>query len=143
MMKLCTLSELHNIISKEGAMEKDRYTLYIDDKPVLRLNLALIKKQDCLENVSAILEKHRERLEIHVAMMETSDSTLLQLYDQMYTDVEFELQDLWKFERNANFHRFWERPKCGCPRMDNMDWYPYKSVISGGCKVHSYQISER
>lgn len=121
-------------------MEKDKYTLYVDDKPVMRINARLVFSQKCEKNVPAILEKHLERLEVHIAMMETDDQDLLQIYDQMYTDVEFELQDLWGFPRNANFHRFWERPKCGCPRMDNEDWYPHRSVISGDCPLHWKRI---
>ncbi len=114
----------------------DKYTLYIDKKPIMRINPGLVKRQKCAKNVPSILDKHRERIEIHAAMMETKDVTLLQLYDNMYTEIEFELQDLWGFPRNANYHRFWYRPKCQCPRMDNDDSYPYRHVISGGCEIH-------
>lgn len=56
-----------------------------------------------------------------------------------YTLIEFELQKAWGFSQDKNFHRFWNRPGCSCPTMDNDDRYPYGSyIITGGCSLHSY-----
>jgi hypothetical protein len=65
------------------------------------------------------------------------DSAILHEYARWITDIEFTLQELWNFEKNINFHKFWETPKCRCAKMDNDDNYPYGYYsISGGCPLH-------
>lgn len=58
------------------------------------------------------------------------------------TEVEFELQRVWKFPEDARYHMFWEIPHCGCPDLDNRDSYPYQAIYCGGCKLHGWEDGE-
>ena len=54
-------------------------------------------------------------------------------------EIEFKLQELWNFEKNPNYHKYWlEINKCECPKMDNLDLMYFGSVriISDSCKIH-------
>ena len=55
----------------------------------------------------------------------------------LYTEIEFELQDAWGFGRDIKFHKFWDRPHCACAKMDNEDNYPsgFYYFLSG-CTLH-------
>ncbi len=33
-------------------------------------------------------------------------------------------------------NKFWEHPGCLCPKLDNIDAHPYRSVVSGACEIH-------
>jgi len=105
-------------------------------KPTMVLNENLLNSQNAWANLEAIKSVHQTRLKLEDLMKKTRNKTTLQLYDDLYTLLEFRLQELWGFARNANYHRFWERPKCKCPTMDNEDMYPYRGVMSGGCPLH-------
>lgn len=115
----------------------DKYTVYFNNIPVLKLNKNLVKRQDCKENLELIKKLHQERIELETFMFLMEDKEELKEADKLYTDIEFRLQDAWKFPRDVKFHRFWDRPKCKCPKMDNEDSYPTGySVINGKCKLH-------
>jgi len=53
------------------------------------------------------------------------------------TNIEFELQDLWGFSRDIRYHKFWELPQCQCPKLDNEDRYPFGHYfINESCPLH-------
>ena len=56
-------------------------------------------------------------------------------------DLEFQLQDIFGFSRNADYHTYWFRlATCECPFLDNKDRYgtPY-SVVNLECPLHKQQ----
>ena len=105
-------------------------------KETLMLNKRLLDQQNCWTNLEAIKACHSEKLHIYDEMNETDDTGLLMLFDALLTQIEYELQGLWGFPLDIKYHRFWERPKCTCPKLDNADWYPVRQVISGDCPLH-------
>jgi hypothetical protein len=58
---------------------------------------------------------------------------------QMIEDLEMELQELWHFDIDRRYHRYWKYIKdCCCPRQDNEDWmYFGRRIISVDCPWHS------
>ena len=53
------------------------------------------------------------------------------------TELEFELQRLWGFPQDKEFHKYWLNiGSCSCPKMDNMDRLGYGRIINLGCPVH-------
>lgn len=103
----------------------------------ISLNPKLLDEQDCWENVEVLLETHLEKLKIFEKMEESEDPEKLQAFDREITKLERKLQDLWGFRVNNNYHKFWDRPKCKCPKMDNDDRYPSSSyIIAGNCPLH-------
>lgn len=107
-------------------------------KESLVLNKALLDQQLAWHNLDLIKSLHKERFILEDEMYATDDPDLLYLLDKLYTEIEFELQDAWGFERNTKFHKFWQRPKCRCPVMDNEDRWngsEYR-VINSKCPLH-------
>lgn len=108
----------------------------------IMLNKRLLDRQNAWEELDTLKALHKEKLEIYEKMDNTDCPAALVVFDKQLNEIEFKLQDAWGFERNANFFRIWERPKCTCPKMDNEDRYPYGHIISGGCVLHGGYIEK-
>lgn len=95
------------------------------------------------QTLEKIKEMHKVKLKIFWLMessqVETNeDISFLCRCDRLLTEAEFLLQNLWGFSSDACYHKFWERPKCVCPKMDNEDRYPSRNyIISEDCILHS------
>jgi hypothetical protein len=107
-------------------------------KPV-QLNQRLVEKQGLSqEEVWKIQDLHNVRRQIELAMEKTIDPGKLHALFQDWTWCQFELQKAWKFKEDANYHKGWLVPNCGCPVLDNEDRYPHGPyVINLSCPVHS------
>ena len=56
--------------------------------------------------------------------------------------LEFDMQDCWGFERDANKHTWWLQPKsCTCPKLDNTDpmFYGRGKIKVEDCPVHGFK----
>ena len=59
------------------------------------------------------------------------------IISERVTELEFELQRLWGFSQDEEFHKYWLNiGSCSCPKMDNMDRLGYGRIINLGCPVH-------
>lgn len=96
----------------------------------------LLFNQMTLDRWAAIQELHFWRLCLH-ELMEDCPKKDLRDYDDLYTGLELELQRRWGFEMDVGYHRWWRRPRCTCPPMDNADRYPGGPwVVSNNCPLH-------
>ena len=103
----------------------------------VELNPNLLEKQNVKHRENAIKFIHEAKLEIFTAMNITDEPEMLQSMDKLLTELEFTLQDLWGFPRDARYHKFWERPRCDCPKLDNEDFYPTgRSYYNSACPLH-------
>ena len=104
----------------------------------VRLNERLIIQKGLNDDqITHILKLHELKLAIFYMMEKKEDSEELKSLADRVTQVEYRLQDAWGFPRNIDYHRFWEMPKCTCPKMDNDDAWPSGHyVINFGCPVH-------
>lgn len=101
------------------------------------LNQDLLEKQGVdLEGAAEILGLHARKLALYAAMKEAEDFSL-SAYGRELRSVEYALQRAWGFPQSEKYHRFWEAPRCICPKMDNEDRYPSGSyVVMTTCPVH-------
>lgn len=56
--------------------------------------------------------------------------------------LEFELQRLWGFPQDANFHRYWlSLDSCKCGKRDNLDmiYFGRGKIINSKCPIHGTQ----
>ena len=100
------------------------------------LNKALLDIQNAWDNLEQLKEVHAFKLLLYSMIEETNDSRLLKEFAKDIELCEFELQRLWGFTEDAKFHRFWETPKCTCPKMDNRDGYPHILYVNLECPLH-------
>jgi len=69
-------------------------------------------------------------------IIENSDDNLKSYYKKL-TDNEYNMQLLYGEDEDISFHRFWETPKCTCPKIDNIEIYPSKTpIFDNNCKIH-------
>lgn len=106
---------------------------------VSTLNAGMIFRQDCEENLEAIKDTHILKRDIYNLISEETNPKILRSYAKDLTEVEFELQRLWKFDLNINFHRFWESPKCTCPIYDNQDRWGFGGIVTKYCPLHGWE----
>lgn len=102
------------------------------------LNARLISNQDLKqEEVDKIYKLHRVR-NCYITLMNISTSKEdLRYLSQIVTQIDFQLQRLWKFKEDSSYHRFWELPKCDCPKMDNQDVHGTgHRYINPNCIIH-------
>lgn len=117
----------------------DVYSVFYNNDYAYTLSKSLLDKQNAWGNLEKIIEAHQLKLCIYDLLYYTSDRKMLKSLALDLQEVEFELQALWGFEKDVKFHRFWEYPKCECPRLDNMDAYPHLQYINNNCPLHGNQ----
>ena len=63
-------------------------------------------------------------------------------YVKAMEDLEYQMQELWGFERNSAYHQHWFRdPKCSCPTLDNLDLIGIdRRIKSLSCNLHGDNI---
>lgn len=107
---------------RETISEKGAYLLSVEDAPDKMSSMELR-----LACQNAILKECYQY------------NDFLMLCNEYYTLIELELQEAWGFTQDKNFHKFWNRPGCICPSMDNDDRYPYGPYIhTTDCSLHGF-----
>ncbi len=89
------------------------------------------------EFLERIKKLHLKRFKVKEKMINTDDHSRLRVLANTIKDLEFELQDLWGFERDYSMHDWFDVPKCTCPKMDNRErkGTDYQ-IISINCPIH-------
>lgn len=108
------------------------------------LNPHLIVKQGLNEDEVRLLEElHEKRLNLFKLMASCDpkmkgDRVMLAEYAQQVEQLEFRMQEAWKFDKDRNMHSWWFRvPHCRCPKLDNEEHIgtPYR-IFTQDCPVH-------
>ena len=122
-------------ISYEELTVKD-----LEGKERYLLSKRLIDSQNCWENLEALKDAHQFKLMLYSMIEDETDQELLKELAKDITLVEFELQRLWGFTEDRTFHRYWDTPKCKCPKMDNDERIgtPYQ-IINTTCPLHGFK----
>lgn len=127
---------------KEEDVEKLKSLMVIldhNDKPTgYSLSKHFIKENDVSVNeVAALQTSHKLKSYIFHLAENAKCDTELKFLAEMFDALEFEQQELWGFDRNRNFHYFFDLPGCKCPKMDNRDWIGTgRKIYSGDCPIH-------
>lgn len=111
----------------------------------MKLNDKLVRQQKLdQKEIDEIMALHDIKRSVMIDMAGLDPKKefprLMELRNKI-TQLEFSLQEIWKFPENENFHRFWELPHCSCPRMDNEDrWGTKYRVYAAQCILHGVTI---
>ena len=102
------------------------------------VNSRLVTNQGLdLDEVDKVNKLHKVRNCYLTLMENTDDSVELKRLSLFITQIDFQLQKLWKFKVDSAYHRFWELPKCQCPASDNLDTFGTgHRYINTNCKIH-------
>jgi len=113
---------------------------FSDGNYITTLNGRLARKQKIsAEDIEMLKDTHIMHRLIFQAMERVNEVTKLKRLAKMFEDLEFLQQELWKFGKDSKFHRWFDVPKCSCPKLDNADRigtdfniYDLKCIIHGG-----------
>ena len=87
------------------------------------------------KNIKKLKNCLLEKLKIYYTIKNT-DEKLQQYYKQL-TDIEYNMQLLYDENEDIFCHKFWETPKCTCPKIDNIENFPSeKPIFDKNCKIH-------
>ena len=104
------------------------------------LNPKFVKDQKLTKgDIAKITLLHNEKDMLFAEMKELeADDPSLRSYVERIQDLEFRMQDAWKWDRDADKHTHWfQAPHCKCPYMDNWDLFGTKyRTITGSCPLH-------
>lgn len=78
-----------------------------------------------------------EKLKIYDILEKSETDDNLDQYYKSLTDMEYNMQILYGEEEDISCHRFWETPKCTCPKIDNLEIYPSTNpIFDKDCPIH-------
>jgi len=102
------------------------------------INSRLVTNQGLdLDEVDKVNKLHKVRNCYLTLMENTDDITNLKKLSKIIEQIDFQLQKLWKFKVDSKYHRFWNLPKCQCPKLDNMDALGTgRKIYSKNCPIH-------
>lgn len=118
-----------------------KYDVVVDDVVVCTINEALVKsKKISSHRLEAIKKLHKERYKI-IEHMKSLKVTLnldeIKECAKIITEIDFSLQELWKFPKDETHHAWFDVPHCLCPKMDNRERRGTKyQVINQECFIH-------
>jgi len=102
----------------------------------------LVKRQNVDEKtLGHIRETHKMRGALCKKMEQTDNvSELVELAKQI-TNLEYVQQQLWGFPEDCSYHRWFDVPKCTCPKSDNREAMGSpQQIISHFCPIHFSEI---
>lgn len=120
-------------------MEKSKYDIYYPNGELAgRINARLIESKEIDDStLKEIIRIHEHKLIIYADIQKETELIMLPLYAKILTHYERKLQVLWGFTVDNRFHRFWNTPRCTCPKLDNEDRYPNGYYIRNlECPLH-------
>lgn len=118
----------------------------IDGKVKWKIDKELAMQQKLSDDdLEVIGDLYRESNKVEQLMKRLNPNDHVDILQKLFTrwkQIEFTLQDTWKFERNEMYHKDYLLPHCSCPKIDNEDSYPYQRWISSSCIYHGALITE-
>ncbi len=117
----------------------DKYAVYSEDTGELLFIISkeFVAKYKAEDKLSKLKQVYRTKGQLYKLIEEEKDPELLRAFAEDVTECEYELQRIYGFVLNKDYHRFWETPKCLCPIQDNLDRYPSDNyVYSQQCTLH-------
>ena len=100
------------------------------------INYDLARRRGLSPETIAKIEKLQEYREDLGKLYLNKNISAVQ-YRELWTENEYDLQDLWGFALNSNYHMFWRMAGCTCPKMDHEDaWGTEYQVYANDCPIH-------
>lgn len=101
------------------------------------INMALAKRRNLSKKRIKKINRLQALRDWLYNAMRTCEAEYLPTFSRWVTETEFKLQKAWRFEMDQAHHKFWNLPRCTCPKMDNDDRYPQGNYIyNAKCPVH-------
>lgn len=126
-----------SISTNQAKLIDDKYRVEFNGD-VTYINGRLVERQGITdEGLGVIKELHKLKIDIFQQARKASDVAEIRRLAAEYEQLEFRLQAAWGFSVNVDYHRWFDFPRCSCPKFDNEDRYgtPYR-IYNQDCIVH-------
>lgn len=101
------------------------------------LNPNFLTNNNAENNLDKIKELFVIKFNYFLEMDKTEDSKELKKLEKKVWANEKLIMTNFNFKVDKNYFRFWEMPKCTCPKLDNIDyWGTGNQIYSLTCPVH-------
>lgn len=102
------------------------------------INQNLVNRQKVsADDVQKIVKLQTIRKYFYDFIELSNDKEEIRRLDKIITQIEFKLQRLWGFPQDRNHHRWFDVPKCSCPKWDNADSLVSDfRIINPNCILH-------
>jgi hypothetical protein len=109
---------------------------------MIYLNSSLVKEQKLSQQkITKLLKLHFLQAAAKDLMDHVENVKMLPKLAAVIEDLNFQMQELWGFNRDADFHHWYEVPRCTCPKMDNKDRFgTNQRIYSSECPVHNKKL---
>jgi len=97
-----------------------------------------LKQNLNIEDLDKIVLLHNKLYDLFDEIELCEEKHLFSIYAKKVQEIEFELQDAWKFERDATKHIWWYQiPHCECNTIDNQElWGIDQIIVNKNCPIH-------
>lgn len=108
-------------------------------KTITKLNSDLVHQRNISDdNVEKLKRAHICLYRTYEQMSETDDIERLKILAKRCTKIEFIQQELWGYPRDATWHKWFDVPKCKCPKSDNQLRLGTKYyIVDQTCDIHA------
>jgi len=109
---------------------------------MIYLNSSLVEGQKLSQQqITKLLKLHFLQAAAKDLMDHVENVKMLPKLAAVIEDLNFQMQELWGFNRDANFHCWYEVPRCTCPKMDNRDRFGTdQRIYDLECPVHNKKL---
>ncbi len=117
-----------------------KYGIKYPGRKAVYLNPSLCESRKIDEaGLQRLKDLHYALEDIYNSMEKSDDPAELRSLARLTTRIEYQLQETWGFKKNKNMHRWYNVPKCKCPKLDNEDALGTKyRIVMGNCPVHTW-----
>ena len=94
-------------------------------------------------NVEKLKECYNTKFKLYEQIASCDDSMSIKQIAIEIKDLKMNIQELFNLKRSSDHFRFWEMPKCSCPKMDNAEhWGTAYKIYTQNCIVHGYKETD-
>jgi hypothetical protein len=121
----------------------DEFTYMADGKEYAVNPYFAIQRKASYKTLEKVKSIHVQLCDLVKKVDEEDDAVKLNKLVDEITELDYQLQDLWGFERDKNFHTWLKKSKrfhCTCPILDNEDMPKDMRFISEDCPLHGKKL---
>lgn len=102
------------------------------------LSESFINKNNAMNNLKILKSLFLKRMKLYDKMEKTDKQQELRILADKVLKNEYLIQEAYNLKRNNDYFRFWELPKCSCPKMDNREMLGLGKgyIYSSECIIH-------
>ena len=128
------LQDSEKITFEDFVEQMDSKDLYLVKHKDLRERIDPKLTND--ENMLSLKKCMEKKLQIYQEIIDLKKGDFRPFYKKL-TDIEFSMQTLYGEAEEKKYHKFWQTPKCTCPKIDNIEKYPSdKPIFDKKCPIH-------